>query len=92
MLKVGRWQNEQQRYNGVFAAVRHWHSFRFNIWLGNGVDMTYKTKMIKGGDQVTLIVSPNLQETEITITCVNSPAKIQIDAGKLVKIFKGGNK
>ena len=52
----------------------------------------YKTKMIKGGDQVTLIVSPSLQETEITITCVNSPAKIEIEAGKLVKIFKGGNK
>jgi hypothetical protein len=52
----------------------------------------YKTKMIKGGDQVTLIVSPNFQETEITITCVNSPAKIEISAPKLVKIFKGGNK
>jgi len=52
----------------------------------------YKTKMVKGGDQVTLIVSPSRQETEIIITCVNSPAKIQIDAGKLVKIFKQGNK
>ena len=52
----------------------------------------YKTKMLKGGDQVTLIVPANIQETEITITCVNSPAKIEIDAGKRVKIFKGGNK
>jgi hypothetical protein len=72
--------------------VRHWHSFWVNIWVGDGADMTYKTKMIKGGDQVTLIVSPSRQETEITITCVNSPAKIEISAPKLVKIFKGGNK
>ena len=54
--------------------------------------MTYKTKMVKGGDQVTLIVSPTRQETEITITCVNAPAKIEIEAGRTVKIFKGGNK
>ena len=52
----------------------------------------YKTKMIKGGDQVTLIVAPTRQETEITITCVNAPAKIEIEAGQKVKIFKGGNK
>jgi hypothetical protein len=54
--------------------------------------MTYKTKIVKSGDQVTLIVSPTLQETEITITCVNAPAKIEIEAGRTVKIFKGGNK
>ena len=72
--------------------MRDGHSFRFNIWLWYGVDMTYKTKMIKGGDQVTLIVAPTRQETEITITCVNAPAKIEIEAGRTVKIFKGGNK
>ena len=72
--------------------MRHWHNSRINIWLGIGVDMTYKTKMIKGGDQVTLIISPTHQETEITITCVNAPSKIEIEAGRHVKIFKGGNK
>jgi len=72
--------------------MRNWHNFWINIWLWYGVDMTYKTKIVKSGDQVTLIVSPTLQETEITITCVNAPAKIEIEAGRTVKIFKGGNK